>query len=202
MRIGKFLKNIYVKNLLAAILVIVVLVLAVLSWLKIYTQHGQSVEIPDVKGLLVEKAEPIFASRDLNYQVIDSVFSRGAKPGSIVESVPPIGSKVKRGRTIYLKINSYTAQLISIPNVKDLSQRQAFAMLKSIGFESVSIKSIPGKYRDLAVGLESRGVELEPGDKVTINTPLALLVSSGSGEITSIEDSTVIEENNPDETWF
>jgi beta-lactam-binding protein with PASTA domain len=202
MRIGNFLKNIYVKNLLAAILVIVVLVLAVLTWLKTYTQHGQSVEIPDVKGLLVENAEPVFASKELNYQVIDSVFSKGAKPGSIVESVPPIGSKVKRGRTIYLKINSYTAQLLSIPNVNGISQRQAFAMLKSIGFENVSIKFVPGAYRDLVVGLESGGAQLEPGDKVPINISLSLVVSSGTGEITSFEDSTVIEETNPDEAWF
>jgi beta-lactam-binding protein with PASTA domain len=203
MRIGNFLKNIYVKNLLIAVLVFLVLVFVILSWLKVYTQHGEGVEVPDVKGLQIEKAEAFFTSKELYFQIIDSTFSKGAIPGSILETVPPIGSKVKKGRTIYLKINSFTAQLIAVPDVKDLSQRQALAMLQSIGFERVAIKLVPGAYRDLALGLESRGMPVEPGSKFSLDTPLSILVSSGTGnpEMQG-EDTSVILERTPDESWF
>ncbi|GHT14228.1 PASTA domain-containing protein [Bacteroidia bacterium] len=203
MQIGKFLKNIYVKNLLIAVLIFLVLVFAILSWLKVYTQHGEAVEVPDVKGLQLEKAEAFFTSKDLFFQVIDSTFSKSAIPGSILETVPPIGAKVKKGRTIYLKINSFTAQLITVPDVKDLSQRQALAMLQSIGFERVTVKIVPGAYRDLAIGLESRGVPVEPGSKFSLDTPLSILVSSGTEEIVAPDvDSSVILEGSPDESWF
>jgi beta-lactam-binding protein with PASTA domain len=202
MGMGKFFKNIYVKNLLAAVLVLVVLLIAVLAWLGIYTQHGEAVEVPDVKGLQVEKAEPFFASKELQYQIIDSVFSKGAIPGSIVETIPSVGSKVKKGRTIYLKINSFTAQLLTVPDVKDLSLRHALAMLKSIGFERVETKSVQGIYRDLVIGLESKGVPVAPGEKIPVSTPLSLLVSSGTGEMIFTEDTSVILEGTPDESWF
>lgn len=141
MQIGKFLKNIYVKNLLIAVLIFLVLVFAILSWLKVYTQHGEAVEVPDVKGLQLEKAEAFFTSKDLFFQVIDSTFSKSAIPGSILETVPPIGAKVKKGRTIYLKINSFTAQLITVPDVKDLSQRQAFGMSYIVGIHDTNVFS-------------------------------------------------------------
>jgi beta-lactam-binding protein with PASTA domain len=199
---GKILKNIYVGHLFAAALVLAILITAVLLWLNSYTQHGEAIEVPDVKGLQIEKAEPFFTNKELYYQIIDSVFSKGAVPGSIIETIPPIGSKVKKGRTIYLKINSFIAQSITVPDVKDLSLRHALALLQSIGFEKVEVKSVPGIYRDLVIDLESRGHTVAPGGKIPANTPLSLLVSSGYGTFTSTQDTSVVLEGTPDESWF
>ena len=179
MKKRSFLNNIFVRNLLGLILVTVVLVSAVLIWLNSYTQHGKAVEVPDVKGISLKEAEPVFTQKNLNYIVVDSVFIKNAVPGSIAETTPPIGSKVKEGRTIYLKVNSYLPQLITIPDVTDTSLRQSLATLKSLGFESVETKLVPGVYKELVIGLESRGVAIEAGQRVPANTPLSLLVSSG-----------------------
>jgi len=189
MKKKSFFNNIFVKNLLGLIIVTVVLVSAVLIWLNQYTQHGKAVEVPDVKGLSVEKAEPFFINKNLNYIVVDSTFNKNAVPGSIVETTPPVGSMVKEGRIIYLKINSYLPQLITIPDVTDISQRQALAMLRSLGFEKVEIKFVPGVYKELVLGLESREVNMEAGQRVPANTPLSLLVSSGYEDILLLENA-------------
>jgi hypothetical protein len=202
MKINAFFRNIYFKNLLAAILIFLVLVVAVLTWLNIYTHHGESVEIPNVKGLQIEEVAPIFANKKLYYQIIDSIFDKNAVPGSIVRTVPPAGSKVKEGRTIYITTNSVTAQLITIPDVKDLSQRQAISMLKSIGFERINIKSVSGVHRDLVIGLESRGLPMEAGMRATASTPLMLLVCSGNDEYIFMENSDTIVDISPAESWF
>jgi len=180
--------NIYFKNFLGMILITVILVSAVLVWLNYYTQHGKAVEVPDVKGISVEDAKQFFASKSLNYLVIDSIYNKKAVPGSIIETIPPIGSKVKEGRTIYLKVYAYLPQLITIPEVKDNSLRQSIAMLRSLGFENIETKTVPGAYKELVLGLESRGKTLEAGQRVTANTPLSLLVSSGVGEVKPVED--------------
>ena len=176
------LNNIFVRNFIALIIVTVVLVAAVLSWLNFYTQHGKAVEVPDVKGISVEIAEPFFTKNKLKYLVIDSVFNKNAIPGSIAETTPPVGSMVKEGRTIYLKVNSFLPNLIPVPDVMDTSQRQALAMLRSLGFEKIDIKIVPGIHRELVMGLESRGVSLEAGERISTDMPLSLLVSSGTGE--------------------
>lgn len=194
MGIGKVFNNIYVKNLFAAIVVVLVLAFVVLKWLDSYTQHGKSVEVPDVKGLQVNEAAPFLTNRGLRYQVVDSIYDRNSVPGSIVETIPAVGTKVKEGRNIYLTINSSMARTLTVPEVIDLSQRQAQAILKSIGFESVDTKSVPGAYQDLVVGLESRGVEVHAGERIPVTTPLTLLVGSGTSEedLSLSGDSTIV----------
>jgi len=196
------LKNIYIRNLLALILVSIVLLYAVLSGLKHYTQHGQAIGVPDVKGLTVENAEPFFANKELNYAIVDSVFNKSAIPGSILETIPPVGSMVKKGRIVYLKIVAFLPQLITIPDVKDTSQRQSRAMLRSLGFEKVDIKMVPGVYRDLVLGIESKGKPMEAGQRVPANTPLSLLVSSGSDDLLLLENPVDSVGISLDESWF
>jgi beta-lactam-binding protein with PASTA domain len=197
-----FKKHIIIANLLLAIIILVVLTTILMFWLDSYTNHGKAVEVPDVKGLKPEVAAAIFQERELSYAVIDSQFIKNALPGTILETIPPTGTSVKKGRTIYLTVNSFSAQLLVIPDVIDISQRQASSMLKSIGFESIQEKLVPGAYRDLVVGLETRGKTLSIGDKVPANAPLTLLISSGVEEITpnevEEEDLEMIEE----ESWF
>jgi beta-lactam-binding protein with PASTA domain len=196
------LKNIYIKNLLGLIFVTILLVVAVLIWLNFYTQHGQVVEVPNVKGLSVEKAKSFFIEKNLSYAIVDSVYVKNAVPGSITETTPPVGSMVKKGRTIYLKINAYLPQLVTIPDVKDSSQRQSLAMLRSLGFENITIKMVSGVYRDLVMGLESKGTPVEAGQRVPANTPLSLLVSSGSDDTLLLDipiDSSAV---SSDESWF
>lgn len=197
-----FLNNIYIRNLLSLILVSGLLLFVVLIGLSFYTRHGQAVEVPDVKGLSVESARGFFAGKELNFVVIDSVFIKNAVPGSISEIIPQAGSKVKKKRTIYLKIVAYLPQLLTIPDVKDASQRQSLAMLRSLGFESIEIKSVPGFYRDLVVGIESKGKLMEAGQRVPAGTPVSLLVSSGSSEILFLENSDDFDEESLDENFF
>jgi len=196
------LKNIFIRNLLGLILASILLTVAVLIWLNFYTQHGKTIEIPDVKGLSVEAAAPFFTGKKLNYLVVDSVFIKNATPGSIAETTPPAGSMVKKGRVIYLKIISYLPQLITIPDVKDSSQRQSLARLRSLGFERVEIKMVPGAYTNLVVGLESKGVAIEAGQRVPADTPLSLLVSSGSSDIMPLDNPVDSSEVSSDDSWF
>ena len=180
MGLEKLFKNIIFKNLVLLILLIVILVFGASWWLNVYTQHGQSVEIPNVKSLKLEAAKPLFETNNLYYQVIDSTYNKTVSPGTIIETIPPVGSKVKKGRTIYIRLNSYSAGMISVPDVRDVSQRQATAMLKALGFEKINTRWVDGQYHDLVVGLEYQGRMLQIKDKVPADAILTLLVSLGS----------------------
>ena len=130
--------------------------------------------------------------RGLRYNIIDSVFSKDVPPGAIVEVVPAPGSKVKQGRILFVTINANTSLMAVLPEVADLSFRQAYALLRSLGFSSVEVKYIPGDYRNLAIGVEWNERPVEPGRHIPLNAHLVLIVSSGEAEI----DSTALDSLN------
>jgi len=197
----KLMKNPYVMNLLLAIVVFCVLVYSVLAWLGVYTHHNEAVTVPDVVGLQIEDAAPIIEHNFLRFNVIDSVFSRKVKPGAIVDVVPPVGSKVKEGRIIFITVNASSAETAPVPDVTDLSNRQALALLQSRGFDNVQVQYVPGDYKDLALGVASEEGMLRPGERVALTTPLILKVSSGEA-VPDTTDTVSGEVDNDAEKWF
>ena len=186
----KLIKNPFVINLLLVIVVSCGVVYGVLAWLDSYTRHNQAVVVPDVKGMKLE----------------DAVFSKDVAPGSIVELVPGVGSKVKEGRIVFVTINALTSQMAVIPEVEDLSFRQAYALLRARGFSSVEIEYVPGDYKDLAMGVELNGRTLLKGEHVPLTAHLVLKVSSGDPNMLPDSlalDSIPVEPLDSDiENWF
>jgi beta-lactam-binding protein with PASTA domain len=201
-------KQIVIVNLLMAALVWCLIVFVTLKWLDTYTLHNEAVIVPDVRGLKIEEASPHLSAIGLRYSIIDSVFSKTVKPGAIVELLPPVGSKVKEGRIIFITVNALSSQMTAIPEVRDLSFRQAYAMLKACGFEFVEIEYISGAYKDLAVGVELRGRLLTEGEMVQLSAPLVLKVSNGLMDRIDDDDSLLYPDATPEaplgdaETWF
>ena len=134
------------------------------------------------------------------------VFSKDVAPGSIVELVPGVGSKVKEGRIVFVTINALTSQMAVIPEVEDLSFRQAYALLRARGFSSVEIEYVPGDYKDLAMGVELNGRTLLKGEHVPLTAHLVLKVSSGDPNMLPDSlalDSIPVEPLDSDiENWF
>ena len=205
----KLIKNPYVLNLLLAVVVTCGLIYGTLKWLDKYTRHNEAVVVPDVKGLKMEEAAEFFKNNNLRYNVLDSVFSKEVEPGAIVELVPAAGSKVKEGRIVFITVNALTSQMATIPEVEDLSFRQAYALLRARGFESVEIEYVAGDFKDLAVSVELRGKTLEKGEHVPLTAPLVLKVSSGdpnfSADSLSLDSLSVMPVESLDseeENWF
>lgn len=157
-----------------------------LCWLDHYTRHNEAVIVPDVKGLSLEEADRFFANAGLRYNVIDSVFSSDVKPGDVVEVVPEVGSKVKEGRIVFVTINALTSQMAAMPEVADLSFRQAYALLRSLGFKQIEVKFVPGEYKDLAIGVEHNAVMVRKGDRIPLAASITLVVSSGEDAVDSL----------------
>lgn len=201
----KLIKNPYVLNLLLAVVIACGLVYGTLKWLDVYTRHNEAVVVPDVKGLKIDEAAEFFKNNNLRYNVIDSVFSKEVDPGAIVELVPSAGSKVKEGRIVFVTVNALTSQMATIPEVEDLSFRQAYALLRARGFEKVEIQYVPGDFKDLAVCVELRGKTLNKGEHVPLTAPLVLKVSSGDADMLpadSLSTMPVESLDSEEENWF
>ena len=180
--IKRFFTNIYVKNLLIMSAIFLLLVFATLFLLGAYTKHDESVEVPQVKGLQIGEAISILNSKGLRFDTLITSVQTDITPGSVYDQVPKGNSKVKKGHIIYLMINSKEGQMVSLPKMVDLSQRQAVAQLNAKGFKNVVIKEVPSQYKGMVLSLQYRGNEVVPEMKIPIGATLTLTVGEGGME--------------------
>lgn len=173
------LGNSILKNLLLIIASGVIFLFIILLLLNLYTRSNKSVDVPQVKGLQLKEASALLKSEGLKLVVVDSLYSKDAVPGSIIEQVPSANSRTKSGREVFLTIYSTNAPELAIPNLVDYSYRQAEALLTSMGFEQIRIEEVPSEYKGLVKAVEYRGRALQPEEKVPSGAPLTMIVGSG-----------------------
>lgn len=176
-------KNIFgngiIKNLLLIIASGAALIIFTLLFLNVYTRHGQNVVVPDLEGLQVKEAKKILRSKGLHAEVVDSIYQRSAVPGAIIAQTPKPNNKVKEGRAIYITVYSQNPQQIAVPSLVDYSERQAVALLNSMGFTQLSIENVPSEYAGLVMAVQFRGRTLTSEEKIPAGSPLKLVVGSG-----------------------
>ncbi len=191
--IKKIFNNIYLKNILLMIIILLALVFGTLFWLSKYTKHGQKIAVPTVKGLQVEEAAAILRSSNLHYEVVDSIYEKRGVPGSILEQIPRENSNTKEDRTVYLIVQAKAEQLVSIPDLEDYSQRQAEALLNALGFTNIKIEEVPSEYRGLVISVEYKGVAVRSGQKIPKGSVLRMKVGDGTGGESSSNSEIVAE---------
>lgn len=168
-------------NVGMAVVVGVILLFIVFGWLKHYTQHGVEVVVPNVTGMQYLEAEQCLADSSLQLVIIDSTFSNTVPLGTIVEQNPSEGSSAKKGRAVYAIINSSYHRQVEIPNLQDISYRQAQATLASMGIKVGNIEYEPSEYKDIVLDLRYKGKPLVPGEKLSEGTAITMVVGRGKG---------------------
>lgn len=194
-------------NLTAMIVVVIGAAWGTLYWLDNYTRHGQSVTVPNVKGLPLRAAENEINKLGLNAIAIDSNYVKGMPAGAVLEQTPESNSKVKEGRTVYLTINTADVPKIAIPDIIDnSSSRQAEARLRAMGFKLTAPELIEGE-KDWVYGVKYKEHQLMSGDKVPRESVLTLCIGAGEDGLPgdSIQgDSIIVLDDKPvvDDEWF
>lgn len=150
--------------------------------LPVYTGHGDSVAVPKVTDMNLERANTLLESRDLSMQVIDSQYIGGKPPLSVITQEPPAGQDVKPGRVVYLVINKTSPPDTKLPDIVDVNLQQGRYLLESWGLKVGRISYQPSQETDLILKATQRGRELKAGDLVKMGSSIDLLVSQrGSG---------------------
>jgi len=176
-------------NMLIALGIVVIIVIVMVAWMKKYTNHGCEIEVPQITGLYPNEATNLLASMNLQLEVVDSTFSKKVPLGTIVEQNPPEESKVKEGRAIYVVINATTHRQVILPELHDISYRQAENILRQLGLQVGEILFEPSEYRDLVLDIRAGDLSLETGTKLNEGTILTMVVGQGRGtEMVSVPD--------------
>lgn len=181
----------FLLNLLGIIIFLLFILFAVLQWLRIYTHHGQKLEMQDYVGSHITEAQKDADKRSFKMIVNDSVHIVG-KPGGIIQNQnPPGGSFVKENRKVYVTTTKYNADMIDIASVfplygqdyeskkNQLQQKAIASEIKEFRYDPLTTGTILEVWHNDQVIIDSRldpkSYTLERGSK------LQFVISSPEG---------------------
>ena len=172
--------KVVVINLLAMLAVVVLVPAIVLLWLNCYTNHGEACRVPDVCGMQLDEAKELLRSQNLDLEIVDYKYKKGAAENEVVEQRPVANAFVKEGRKIMLVMNSLNKPMVALPSVKDnCSLREAEARLTASGFVISGILQQDGE-KDWVYSVLCNGKELYNGESIARGSNLVLVVGNGN----------------------
>ncbi|MGN0069447.1 MAG: PASTA domain-containing protein [Prevotella sp.] len=176
---GKF-KSLYLWGNLAAMFVVVLVVcLAVRYGLGVYTHHGESIAIPDLRHKQVSDVEHILANMGMVAVVSDTGYVKTFPADCVLEQTPVPGSRVKSGHVVYLIVNASKSPTITLPDIIDnCSLREATAKLRAMGFSLTEPEYVTGE-KDWVYGVLAKGRPVSAGDRISVDDRLTIQVGSG-----------------------
>lgn len=192
---GFLKKHPIIANLIYMFVVLMILLWIVLLFLRLWTRHGETAIVPDVKHMSYEMAATVLSANGLTIEINDSIYERNLKPGTIVESWPKAGAVVKDGRPVYVTVTAFSTKQVTLSMpLTNVSERQAVSYLRGLGINDIRIVPVPSLYPDLVVSARYGDTPITVGTVLPVTSSVTLEVGSGPAEeeaVDSLEDAEV-----------
>ena len=178
----EFLKSkTFLINLGIAAIALILLVFGGLQWLKGSTNHGDFVEVPDLSKMSVMDMRKVLEAAELRYEVVDSAnFDPDYPRFSIIEQNPSAGNKVKHNRKIYVTVNPSGYKKVTVPNIIQVTQRNATSMLRAVGLDVQRVTYIDQLGKDMVYYVKFKGKRINEGDKLPKTSKVELVCGNGN----------------------
>jgi beta-lactam-binding protein with PASTA domain len=190
----------FLKHLVIAAVGIIVLVSSAFIILDIYTNHGESMPLPDFRKLTLEEAQEIAKKHDLQLEVTDSVFQDNWPKATVVKQNPEPEFHVKEERTIFLTMNATNPERVKMPNVVGVSHRHAKAILNNSSLEIGKLVHVPDIAVNNVLKQKYKGDVIKPGTMVPKGTEITLVlgkrVANQKSEIPNLINHTAEKAKN------
>ncbi|NBC27436.1 MAG: PASTA domain-containing protein [Bacteroidetes bacterium] len=142
-----------------------------------YTNYKEGVTVPDVTKISLTEAQQKLETYGLRHEVLDRRANASYPANYILEQEPAALQIVKPNRKVYLTVNTEVRPTAVVPDVEDLSLRNARIQIENYGFEVGTISYESSRFRN-AVMEQS----LAPGDTADKGSVINLVVSDGLGD--------------------
>ncbi len=164
-------------------LLVILLLCGVFLWLTFrllnrYTRHDKVYTMPDFVGQDFQQVKHDH-STDFNFILIDSVYPKGQRPGSIYQQDPLPGSKIKKGRNVYAIIVAVTPEKTIMPNLKGISLREAIGRLESSGLDIDYLEYASYSYKNNIIEQFYQGQPITTGTELVKGSKIMLRVGLG-----------------------
>jgi len=183
---GSFISFLFSRRFLIqfglAILLIIVVLLLSMKFIGVYTQHGKELTVPVFYGMTVQEVQAAGYTRQFDFFVIDSLYDDRYEPGAIIIQDPLPGSKVKKGRNIYVSVVASTPESVLMPDLKDLTLRQALNILTSAHLKAGRLTYQPSFDKNAVLEQFYKGDTILPGETMIKGSVIDLIIGSGESE--------------------
>ena len=178
----------YNRNTLGGLLIHMLIAIGILMLLCVFyfyaylpniTNHGESITVPNIEGLSIEKVEEFLVKHDLRFEVNDSTYSSQYPPLTVLKQYPSPGSQVKENRKVYVSINRVNPPTVPMPDLIDGSLINAEAVLRGSELKRGRIHLVRGPFLNVVKEMRIDGNKVVPGVRVPKGTVIELVVMDG-----------------------
>ena len=177
----RFLKD---KWFYISLLIMILLVVAVVEYtfvhLDKFTRHGEEFQVPDMIGMSYDEALQTY-SDDFTFMLLDSVYVKNFPEGAVYQQNPAPGAAVKKGRNLYVIRTTISPEIVAMPNLRNLSLRQAIVSLTAVGLKVDKLVFVDYFARNAVVEQKYKGEVIEPKEDVVKGSAITLEVGLGKG---------------------
>ncbi|MGB2085754.1 MAG: PASTA domain-containing protein [Flavobacteriaceae bacterium] len=170
----------FLLQLALAFLVGCLVLVGVFYGLKTMTQNNEHIQVPDFETLPLSEISTAIERFELRYEVLDSAkFNPNYPPLAVIEQTPKAGSEVKRGRKIYFTLNPSGYRKLKVPNVIQITKRNAETRLTAVGFEIGSFSYRDNIGKDMVLEIRYQGKKIQPGTTLPKTSKIDLVLGNG-----------------------
>jgi beta-lactam-binding protein with PASTA domain len=141
-----------------------------------YTNYNEGVTVPDVTKLSLDEAESLLTSYGLRFEIHDRRAHSAYPANYVIDQSPTAKQLVKPNRKVYLTVNTESTPKVVVPNVVNLSYRNARLQLENHGLTVGSTSYESDRFRNTIL---RQSIAAE--DTVARGTAVNLVVSDGLG---------------------
>jgi beta-lactam-binding protein with PASTA domain len=172
----------FLKNILLLLILGVISFFVIQFWLASYTHHGENIPVPDLRGQKIAKLDAMLNEHDFHYTIVDSFYDPEKAAGTVLDQDPAAKSKVKEGRMIYITINATTPPDVKMPDLVDVSFRQAEAILQSYGLMTGEIIYKPDLAKNAVLEQRYKDKNIKAGTLIPKGSAIDLVLGDGLSE--------------------
>ncbi|MCB2220836.1 MAG: PASTA domain-containing protein [Bacteroidetes bacterium] len=166
-------------NLVISILVLGGLIFVLIRYLDYYTRHGKEMILPNFYGMTLHEIDSAGYADIYDFEVIDSLYDDNNKKGAVVIQNPLPGTMVKRGRNVYFTIVASTPEMVIMPDLRDLTLRQAINILELNKLKTGKLIYQPSFDKNAVLAQFYKEDTIWPGDTLVKGTLIDLVIGTG-----------------------
>jgi beta-lactam-binding protein with PASTA domain len=168
-------------NVAAGIMLSLLILFLFLQTLNFWTNHGEYLLVPDVKGKTLAEATALLEKDGFEVIIQDSIYQDTIPPLAVLKQFPDPEATVKVNRTVYLTINRATPPLVDMPNLVGMSFRNAELELKAKGLKLGDTTYVPDIAKNAVKDQSLNGGSLRPGTRIPMGSVISLVLGAGIG---------------------
>ena len=142
-----------------------------------YTNYDEGVTVPNVTKLALSEADSLLTTYGLRFEVSERRSNSAYPADYVIDQTPSSSEIVKPNRKIYLTVNTVSTPKVEVPEVVNLSLRNAKIQLQNYGLVVGTVSYESSRFKNSVLRQS-----VPAGKTVAKGTVVNLAVSDGLGE--------------------